>query len=192
MGVSWTHRVTAVCREDEREWLKTLPDELTAAHMYGETPVHDKEGEGRLLTFSSSGYGIFDLNTVDWPASLIGVVHRISPNQCQDFDVVDSASAPELYGVGDDEDVDDLTNERGFPPYEGCDIDSEYWTDEDANAHLNALSEFSEYFKQMPDQVDMESDESFDSRYQAWCQTIEQCQEAEYKEMVDQFLKMKS
>ena len=68
MGVSWYHKVTAVFSDNQKEWLDNLPERLSG------TPVHAKASHDRVVTFNSSGYGIFDLNAIDWPTSLIGML----------------------------------------------------------------------------------------------------------------------
>ena len=167
MGVSFNHQVYFVCEKDESEYVKELPERLPGG-WWGDTPVYDKKVEDNIVSFSSSGYNIYDLFGPDFPRpeSWIRCVHRISPCQGQEFDVVDWISRSEF----DDkyEDVDD--EDEGYNPMgEYCDPDSEYWEE---NSHLNVYTHEEEQWTKYRDEHLVDEDDEDDLmdkfRYEVW------------------------
>ena len=138
MGVSWYHEVHFICSEDESEYYNSLPSHLPGVPCIPDPPVYDKSYDDKVVSFSSGGYNIFDLFDSEFPKpeSWVGIVHRISPCQGQEFDVVDWVSRDEY-----DEKYDDIMGEdEGYNPMnEYTDPSSDYWME--GNPHLIILDD---------------------------------------------------
>ena len=143
MGVSWCHSVWFVCDQDESEYVNNLPDRVEG--MVGDTPVLDQKVShgGHVVYFTSSGYNIYDLFDSNFPRpeSWTNVIHRISPCQGQDFDVVDWVGRDEFEDQLSERDEDQIEWDYN-PLNEYTDPGSDYWTE--GNPHLNILSEKNE------------------------------------------------
>ena len=166
MGVSYRHEVYFVCSKDESGYVDSLPERLPGPYV--DVPVCEKSCDNNVVHLSSGGYNIFDLFDPDFPRpeSWTGVVHRISPCQGQDFDVVDWVSRSEFndkYDILDDED-------DGYNPMdEYTDPGSEYW---EMNSELNLLSDYPNLMEDWDgEDVDEEIKEE-DRRYQQWLDDI--------------------
>ena len=173
MGVSWRHEVYFICRDDESSYLESLPERLPGPHH--DVPVVESSYDNDIIHLSSGGYNIFDIFGPDFPRpeSWIGVVHRISPCQGQDFDIVDWIDRTEF-----DDKYDDLEGEdEGFNPMdEYTDPGSEYW---EINEELNVLSE-------TPDFDD--EDDDWEDHYDDWMTKINTQQEMDIKKGIEHFI----
>ena len=139
MGVSWRHDVWFICDKNETDWLNNLPDRVPG--LVTDTPVFDKNGDGRVVSFTSDGYNIFDLFGVNFPRpdSWTNCVHRISPCQGQDFDVVDWVGREEIEEIMSECEVDeDGELESDYRLTEYVDPSGEYWRE--GNPHLNVYN----------------------------------------------------
>ena len=181
MGLSWTHKVTLVCKEIETEWVKRMPKRFPLATTYSDGPVELISHVDKLITITSGGYGIFDLNEISYPDSLVGVVHRISPNQGQEFDIVDEVSIESL--IPEEEEDDDCLR------YEGCDPGSDYWTE--GNPELNIYSDEPTFSDLMSDYEgpDEEEETEYNKRYEQWMTKQQEAQEKDYEGLVRELLK---
>ena len=185
MGVSWNHEVHFVCSDDETDYVKSLKERLPG--LTTEVPVHDLKQDENVVSFTSGGYNIFDLFNSNFPRpkSWVGVVHRISPRQGQEFDVVDILSREEIEEKIKDYDAEDL--EFSNPLVEYIDPSSDYWTD--CNPHLNIYHEeptFSDLMSDYDGDDDKESEE-YDKRYQTWLDKQNSLQEMDIKGGIREF-----
>lgn len=166
MGVSYHHDVYFICESNESGYVDSLPERLPG--VYVDVPVIHKSLDGNVVHLSSGGYNIFDLFDTSFPRpeSWSGVVHRISPCQGQDFDVVDWISRDEIDTMYDD----CVGEDDGYNPcQEYTDPTSDYF--HDCNPHYNVLSETPNLMSDWDGDDDDEIDEE-DRRYQVWMEQI--------------------
>ena len=169
MGVSFRHEVYFIVSSDETEYLNNLPEYLPGP--WTEAPVIESSYSDNIIHLSSGGYNIFDLFSPSFPRpdSWLGLVHRISPCQGQDFDIVDWISRSEFddqYEMADDEDED------YNPMAEYTDPDSDYW---EMNQELNLLADTPNLMSDYDDEEATLEEEMAeeDRRYQAYLEDIE-------------------
>ena len=120
MGVSYFHTIKVLCEGDVSSF--TLPERIN------NTPVYDLETDGNIVSFTSGGYGLFDLFTSDFPLpdNWVKVSHRMSGCQGQDWDVVDWVSKDEIVSLYEDVDKDENGEYEYEPGYEYTDPTSDY------------------------------------------------------------------
>ena len=133
MGVSWNHQVWFVCKEDETSYVESLPEYLPG--LVTECPVFEPKCENNVVSFSSWGYNIYELfqDNFPRPESWVTCVHRISPSQGQNFDVVDWVSRSEVESHREDEDDEGEEDFFSCTLSEYVDPGSEYWMDEQSS-----------------------------------------------------------
>jgi hypothetical protein len=86
MGMSFENTLTLKFENeaDGVEWVKTLPERLECAHYYGDGPKWI-EVDGCYVEITSEGYGVYDLNEMDYPDTLIGCVSQVRSLQGDDI-----------------------------------------------------------------------------------------------------------
>ena len=95
MGVSFGNRVLLICKEDEREWLDSLPKDknqrvrLPGSHFQTDCPCWTQTSDdGKLIFLDSSGYGVYDLSDYI-PNSLSDFISEVYSCQGQEIDYVE-------------------------------------------------------------------------------------------------------
>jgi len=182
MGVSWNHQVWFVCDKDESSYVKDLPEYLEGTVT--DTPVYDKKVDGNVVYFESSGYNIYDLFGLEFPRpeSWTQCIHRISPCQGQEFDVVDWIDRSEFDDKMSERDEDDI--EWGYNPMnEYTDPGSEYWEE---NNHLNPYSQFDTKYREFMDTHDEDEEEDFYELFHEW---VDQTQTTDVKKGLEMYTK---
>jgi len=78
MGMSFENTLTFRFENetDGKEWVKGLPERLECNHYYGDGPKWI-EVDGCYVEITSGGYGVYDLNEMDYPDTLIGCVSNV-------------------------------------------------------------------------------------------------------------------
>ena len=186
MGVSWSHEVYFVVNSDESDYVNSLPERLPGP--YHSVPVCEKSYDNNVVHLSSGGYNIFDIFGPEFPRpkSWTGVVHRISPCQGQDFDVVDWIDRTEFDDKYDD--LDDEEREECLinPMDDYTDPGSEYWEE---NSHLNVLYETPDLMEDWDDSETTldEDDREFDRRYDNWREQIYTTQTQDIQKGINHF-----
>lgn len=160
MGMSYDHQVTMVVSEDETTYLEQLEDRLPAGHFYNiETPVYGKSQKGNRITFSSGGYGTFELTELPLPNSLIGLVHTISSCQGDEVDMLDMLEKSDF-------------EEEWFVESDYSNPFSEYWVED--NPQFNLYHETPSYEDLMEDEEEL--DEELDV-YEVYDERLEKVME---------------
>ena len=144
MGLSYENEVTLVCDNNELSWVeKHFPlnnedgtrrsHRMRATHYYGDAPVWvSSDFNGTIITMSSGGYGVLDLNSLELPSSLIGFISEVWSCQSQDINYVELVMSDELkpYSDDDEEEDDDYECYWNSSPYEDekGHLYYDYWT----------------------------------------------------------------
>ena len=86
MGMSFENTLTLRFENetDGKKWVEGLPERLECNHYYGDGPKWI-EVDGCYVTISSNGYGVYDLNQMDYPDTIIGGVSQV--RSCQGDDI---------------------------------------------------------------------------------------------------------
>ena len=92
MGVSYGHKAILIFfdAEEGKAFAEGLPERLPAANWGGTVPCEMRiELEGEIVVLDTQGYGLIDLNQLDYPSSLDKVISAVESRQGQETDYVE-------------------------------------------------------------------------------------------------------
>ncbi len=92
MGVSYGHRAILIFTDsdDGQAFASELPERMPAANWIGTVPCEKRiELEGELVILDTQGYGLIDLDQLDYPSSLDKAISAVESRQGQEVDYVE-------------------------------------------------------------------------------------------------------
>lgn len=99
MGVSYGHKAILIFYDgdDGHAFASEIPVQLPAANWTGTVPcVKRTELDGQIVVLDTQGYGLIDLDELEYPSSLVKAISAVYGRQGQETDYVELIDRDDL------------------------------------------------------------------------------------------------